>query len=874
MAYKVVAQTEYELPSDDDDSRNPSPRLHADAGSFEQLPLDTDNLGSGGHLQHAEVEEHNGIRSLGSMVRSITAASASYDSVDEDDWSDGAAPDRLTIASPHRTPAPFEDDCAELQTPTTERSVPLSHPTPGLQSLQGAYVQNVERLEKSAERLSLSSADIGSEIRRMDLEQRGNHFSKDHPDSETRSGQLSEQHALGQIHESSSTHPLAHGFLPPPPNPAPSTAVNANQHSHYPPVSEVKMDRPSSAASGDTYRQARILFNDFDGVHYVPIDKGLDLARKLSLNKPPLAGHPDNYQQPQEGENMVLYPAPVPVMLNLPPKLSHRRKEERENRCAQLLDAVAPEQGKSAPWLAEQEQTTDSDQQRTQQLSDLPSHLRASVSVEAPSTMLDFDPAQRSAVATLDSILEASTKAPVTAFTDHPFAGSVGQEVYGSSKRGKFSKDASGQRKSPRPKNALNLAPQLSLPDFRDLYSATEAQAAETHETTSLRRRDCQSEYEKEDDSEASKNSEDDTDEDDEELRFTGPPATLIAELEQRKHDLKQRRRTAANTVGLHSTLLQLDAVAAKQSEHRRQKRVALAWETPENHPTVEDDDEDVPLAMLFPDKAQGTDEIRPLGLMERREMDEGEPLSRRRARLKGEPLPQNPNQRPMTMYSQGLRGPRAQDTEQDSGEEGETLGQRLRRLKGHGRNVSKADTDFATEILVEFDHLKEDENKEEQSEAPQEDETLGQRRARLRKEATEKRNSGLKIPRYRRSMADVLHAPRPSTAGQQSMLQRGQDPANPSHQLSFDNQMPMQQLPVQSEPPKTAAGLSQYQAPSLPDPYGYLKVHPNALYSDAILGNRNLSYAIPPSIQSHSMQQAIDPGQRAAIDRWRQSIA
>ncbi|KAL6232606.1 hypothetical protein BDW75DRAFT_217450 [Aspergillus navahoensis] len=896
MAYNAVAQGEHELPSDSDDSRGPSPQPHA---PFERLPLDADHLGAGKHLQRAATEENNGFRSLGSMVRSLTTTS--YDMVEADDYevvADHPSPTGPDSNSPSGPPS--TDHHAEtLRTPTTERSVPLNHPTPGLQSLQGAYVHNVERLENAAERLSLSSADIGSEMHKMEKRHSStgsasasNYVSQDatsHGDSiqsGTRLAQVSEQLALEEFPENSATQPLAHAYLPPLPDAVPLSTIDINQYPHAPynsKMGEVEMERPLSAASGDTYHQARVLFNDFDGVHYVPMDKGLDPARRVSLTRPPLASRPQPYKQPQEGENMVYYPAPVPMTINLPPKLSQRPdQKQREKRRTQLLDAVSPDKRKSAPWLAEQNQAASDDRRRTRPPSELPSRLRASVFFEPPSASLDIDPVQTSAVATLDSILDASTTAPVTAFTDHPFAGPVGPEVYGSSKHGKLSKDVSGQQRKLRPKSTLGLGHQPSVPDLRssshathNLHPTTEVAASETHRAISLRRKGSNSSSNSEGDSEeGSESSEEDSEgTNEEEFHYTGPPATLLAELEQRKHDLKQRRRTAANAGGMHSTLLQLEAVAAKQSEHRRQKPVALAWENPDAHPNDEDDDEDVPLGMLFPEKAQAADEVRPLGLMEKREMEESEPLSRRRARLRGEPLPQPIDQRPITMYSQGGPSALAQDHDDDSGDELETLGQRARRLKGHERNISRADTDFTTEILAEFDHLKEDENRDTKDEPSQEDETLAQRRARLKKEAAEKRNSGLKIPRYRRSMADILHAPRPSTAGQQSLVQEVPGPHGVIPQRSLDHRMSMQQLPVSGGPTITPAGFSQYRAPSLAGPHGYPIAHPNTFYTDAILGNGNLSYATPPNLHQSTMRQAIDPGQRAVIDRWRQSI-
>ncbi|KAI9375318.1 hypothetical protein BJX61DRAFT_172483 [Aspergillus egyptiacus] len=900
MAYSAVSQADHELASDSDDSRGPSPQPSGRPAFFEPVPLDGDDLGAGNNLQHAKTEEDSGFKSLHSMIRSMTAAS--YDMVEEDDYEVVAAPptgpDFNSASSPDLSPHPAHDAApsenrAELRTPSTGRSIPLSHPTPGLQSLQGAYLHNVERLEKTAERLSLSSTDIGSEIRKMDLEQKRrssgstSYSAQDGcpPSVMSRRGsiqsvarlaQVSEQQALEEVHGDSSTRPPVHSFLPPPPEPVAMTDLNIAHHVQYhADMKESEIERPPSAASGDTYRQAGVLFNDFDGVHYVPIDKGSDIGRRLSLNRPPLASRSESYKRPQEGENMVYYPAPVPMMLNLPPKLSQRPDQaQRDKRRTQLLNVVSPENRKSAPWLSEQDQHSSNDRRRTKHLSDLPSQLRASVFFEPPSTSLDIDLTQTSAVATLDSILDASTTAPVTAFTDHPFAGPMGSEVYGSSKNGKLSKKQ-------RPKSTLGLGQQPSSPNFgsnslatHNLHPITQANVADVPETASLRRRDGDSSSgtgTESDSEEGSGSSEDEVENDGH--HYTGPPATLLAELEKRKHDLKQRRRTAANAVGMHSTLLQLEAVAAKQSEHRRQKPVALAWENPEAHTNMEDDDEDVPLGMLFPEKAQATDETRPLGLLEKKELEESEPLSKRRARLRGEPLPQMHDQRPMTMHSQFMQGQPAQNPEDDSGDEGETLGQRIRRLKGHQRSDSKADTDFTTEILSEFDHLKEDKTKDGQGEPSQEEETLAQRRARLKKEADAKRNSGLKIPRYRRSMADILHEPRPSNASRQSLQQDVPARCSPVHQRSFDNQSSMQPFLTNAAPPKTAGGFSPYHTPSMASPYGYGMAHPNTFYSDAVLGGGHLSYATPNSFHPNAMRQVIDPGQRAVIDRWRQSI-
>ena len=51
-------------------------------------------------------------------------------------------------------------------------SLALRHPAPDLQSLQGAYVGNVERLEHEAERLSSGGSDLAENIRQLKAEQR------------------------------------------------------------------------------------------------------------------------------------------------------------------------------------------------------------------------------------------------------------------------------------------------------------------------------------------------------------------------------------------------------------------------------------------------------------------------------------------------------------------------------------------------------------------------------------------------------------------------------------------------------------------------------------------------------------------------------
>ncbi|EAW10598.1 uncharacterized protein ACLA_050700 [Aspergillus clavatus NRRL 1] len=901
MAYNAVSQADLEVASnatDSDASRSPSPHSQ-DGHKFEQLPLDTDHIGGGNCMQPAKSAEDTDSGGLGSVLRSIT--STNYDIVEEDDYEETEPPAneranslRRTIPPLDTTPrSPAQPDAEEpaVRTPINDHPVPLSHPTPDLQSIQGAYVNNVERLERSAERLSSSSADIASEIRKMNLEQKRRPCSSasnpalpfnpegsplrnslSSPHGSTRSGPrlaLVSELGDGGAYSDPPFRPAIESIPPlqlPSPSPPPKDAPE--QYNLDPGHG---IERPSSAASGDTYQQASVLFTDFDGVHFVPHDKGPDLMRHVSLTRPPLASSSESYKEPQAGGNMVYYPAPVPMMLNLPPRLSHKpdSEREREKRRTQLLSSVALANRKSAPWLSgrSSEETSERKGQK-----DIPPQLRASVFFESPAAPLEIEVKQASAVETLESILEASAHAPVTAFTEHPFAGNLGSDVYRSSKHKTSHKDLSDQKKKRSSRSHLLAEYNASDPDARatsmasqGFHKQTEGDAAERHDDTALHDADRTSdEHTGSDDSESS---DEDSEEGEPDFEYTGPPNTLLAELEMRKQELKQRRRTAATSVGMHSTLLQLEAVAQKQSEHRRQRPVTLAWEDPDVHKHEEEDDEDVPLAMLFPEKANAADESRPLGLMEKREMEESEPLSRRRARLRGEPLPSGGlDKRPITMYTQAMPEP----AQPDSGDEEETLAQRLKRLKAKDQTSTVAASEFASELLAEINQLHEDEQKDPETEPVPENETLAQRRERLRKEAAAQKQSAPRAPRYRRSMADILHA-RPINVGPPSLNEAAIQRASIYHR-PVEPRMSMQQLPTNfGQFP--SAGFPQHQGYAASEMQGYGMVHPNTFYSDAILGRNHLSYAMPNNYHPKVLQPVVDNGQREMIDRWRQSI-
>ena len=166
MAYNAVAQVDQEVASDSG-SDDFTPAAHR---AFESL-RDNGHLGGQPHLESASLEEPRGLAQLTSMISSMTGTS--YEVVEDDDYVADPSPDDLHRIPPLNTAvARHSSPGTPLRSASSIVSIPLSHPTPDLQSLQGAYMGNVERLEQSAERLSSSTADIGSEIRKMDQEQK------------------------------------------------------------------------------------------------------------------------------------------------------------------------------------------------------------------------------------------------------------------------------------------------------------------------------------------------------------------------------------------------------------------------------------------------------------------------------------------------------------------------------------------------------------------------------------------------------------------------------------------------------------------------------------------------------------------------------
>ncbi|KAL1965088.1 hypothetical protein VTN77DRAFT_6148 [Rasamsonia byssochlamydoides] len=953
MAYRAIAQTDHDVLSNasgsDTDEHHTSP-LHPTSLESPIEPAKT-------------VEESTAAGRLGSFIQSMRANS--YEMVEDDDYevadhghasptnarqTERSCPGAQHDPGPHarhsNTPLPHSSSPEPLVR-TSSGSAVLRHPTPDLQSLQGAYVGNIERLEKSAERLSMTSSDLGAELRKLDQEQKRRSsvssilHAPDSPARQFSAGSMSNSiigvnsaartggyspggfvsspkgsilsgsgsyggsrfrstsvnsrlaDVLEPQHEEDQENaapvdrdvPLLANPPPPPPqyqgqdqnqNEVPGIPYDENVPAETP-LQDLP-DRPETALSTDTYQQATNLFLDFDGVHFVPHrQRESSLSRQVSLNKPPLASNAQHYEEPQAGQNLVYYPAPIPKVLNLPQRLSKRPPvSELEKRRTQLLNTMSVEDKKVAEG---------NENGNSKRASNIPPQLRASVFFDQPSSSLNIQMKDQSAVITLDSILDASAHAPVTAFTDHPIVGHVGSEVYGKAAKKPSSRDLAEKRKkhssaAPRvPSDQTHGDSDRDAAEAIPLRASTHSGDLEGAAHSALDRDEHEGLHNGDEDDHDNQGGGDGEAQEGGPILF-GRPTTLLAELEMRKQEQKQRNRTAATAFpnGMHSTLLELDAVAQAQSNARRHKPVTLAWEAPPTDDPDGADDEDVPLGVLFAGKNPAVGEARPLGLLERRELEDNEPLSRRRARLRGEAPPDPvPTKRASTMLHPPAPGP----ADSDSGDENETLAQRLRRLKAQNQSKTVVSADFASEIMAELNKLgdpppaEEQKNTQPEAVVDEEEETLGQRKKRLQAEAKAQKAERGPDLKDRRSMASILQAYPASNARQASVDNRRASHA-PTH---YPNRMSA----MYNRPPSmaySAAGFPQYPpAHGVMPGYGMPPAYGNGFYNNSFMHNPNqmgmngFGYGMP-SAPGHPMPQpTIDPKQREMIDRWRQSI-
>jgi hypothetical protein len=688
---------------------------------------------------------------------------------------------------------------------------------------------------------------------------------------------------------------------------------------------------PARPRSSDTFQEAELAFKDFDGTHYRPetdeiveVDEYGNEVRRVSARtmstqassmlKAP-QGRPDSFaMMPPPAENSTYYPAPVPRMLNLPKRLSQLPSATvHAKRRTQILSELPPGARQSAPWLSQTDLSGYSGERRSgsgsqpgdhprpalnQRMSmanmqSLPPQLRASVFFEQQGIPQDVQIQNRSAVATLEDILNASATAPVSAFVDHPFAGDVRKTNFAAerptTRHSTATLIAQASNPEPEPKEMKRRTTSLggllkrassgdqigdalkkrgsrssmSMLDFAgggkklqkrhsrasmldmqqeedvtyprtpateiDLSGGLAAHAGDESPTDERRPADpsrpatamsggkMMTENEQIEADFREQAADEDAGEIEEHEASFVQPATLLAELQVRKAQLKSRNRTAATAYpqGMHSTLLQMDAVEEINTRKRRQQRVALAWEDPalrEQEGEKGDEDDDVPLGVLYPSKnglinqklGDERDWDRPLGLMEKRELENNEPLSSRRNRLRGGPaLPRlgpSSGRPPVPLDSRNSQfnlvvepeAPTDAEAAKEEEDDGETLGQRLKKLRTKNvldtaignldtppKDGERPNSTWSVDILNQFGGLDAADKKDasDPNTAPPppaqatpptqeelDNETLGQRRARLQREreaaeaaGTAPEASPAPAVRPSRSMADLL---------------------------------------------------------------------------------------------------------------------
>ncbi|KAM3513923.1 hypothetical protein MY11210_002460 [Beauveria gryllotalpidicola] len=389
----------------------------------------------------------------------------------------------------------------------------------------------------------------------------------------------------------------------------------------------------------------------------------------------------------------------------------------------------------------------------------IPAQLRASAFFDAPAITTDLQAKDGSAMNALDDILAAGASAPVDAFTDHPYAGKLGPEVYGATKK---SVASSPSLEPPSNEHLVKKRSSWMLLGRRS-HSRNSQESARLNNDAPHLNGDSDSDHVVQVVGDTAEEQFEGDGGADQIEGHLGAPSTLLAELQLRKQQQRERiQNKVQDAYGMQATLLELDAVAETQRIDRKSKRVNLLWEDPDAHLDQNgSDDEDVPLAIIAA-RQQGAKNMadleRPIGLIEKREIEENEPLSKRRARLQGRdntfstPRPQSMLMAParlgdtrprQSMNSLNILSP--EDVE------GETLADRRKRLASDVEKEKElslpptrpVSTAFSAELLSQFDPVElgksegtvDGKDTKGVNSAPEEEETLGQRRRRLQAE-------------------------------------------------------------------------------------------------------------------------------------------
>ncbi|KAJ6262793.1 hypothetical protein Dda_1350 [Drechslerella dactyloides] len=398
-------------------------------------------------------------------------------------------------------------------------------------------------------------------------------------------------------------------------------------------------------------------FDDFDGVHFAKSARSSEVPL-VDNSKPSDTGatSPAKEQPMLDADrgDLVYYPAPVPVMLNLPPKLSSARAQSQ----AQAPPVEAP---------------------RTKRESLAP--FRRSLGLKASHSKADVS-------SMFDNILDATVASPVLSVVNQSVSST---RVPGNSgharSTSKFSMAAPRIEETLSPPQALGQTPATSdaeegpqLPPLGNFLQATivgsstvegdttvVGSSSVAEDFTDVQPRISYYPHSAHSGNEETEDKEAETETAEEEGDDTAfIPATLIAELESRKNQQRARTNKIAGTGETRQvpTLLERDALAEVKHQARKRGPVNLAWQADQN--TVEEEEDEVPLGLLFANKlsTRPNEVLRTPGLLAMREAEDNEPLRRRQERLKhtvgdivGAPAP-------------------------DPADEKETLGQRRSRLQ------------------------------------------------------------------------------------------------------------------------------------------------------------------------------------------------
>ncbi|KAK6505296.1 hypothetical protein TWF481_007203 [Arthrobotrys musiformis] len=385
-------------------------------------------------------------------------------------------------------------------------------------------------------------------------------------------------------------------------------------------------------------------FDDFDGVHFTKSLRPVDgpPAVEAESHTPPVAK--EQRLSAADRGDLVYYPAPVPVMLNLPPKLVGNRTQAQAG-----IEEIR----------ARRESLTS---------------FRRSLVLKASHSKAD-------ASSLFDNILDATVASPVLSVVSHSVSNTRGPGNPNHSRSAsKFSMSMLRNEEAAPSQGASRHAPVSESDDENELHKESHLQSAPVRSSTiggvitvgtgsigdegadGLPRASHYPHSSHDDADEVGGRGEEEF----EDIKFV--PATLLAELESRKTQQRARTNKAATNKNSRQmpTLLERDAIAEVKQQARKRGPVNLGWQG--DHAAIDEEEDDVPLGVLFATKlsTRPAEALRAPGLLAMREAEDNEPLRRRQERLK---------------HSLGIE-PADNPPPTDALDEKETLGQRRSRLQ------------------------------------------------------------------------------------------------------------------------------------------------------------------------------------------------